>query len=190
MVAWLSALLLHVALAADTGRVAGTVTAAVPKNLPNAVVYVKGGDKGPQVARTVSMDQKGLVFVPHVLPVQAGWTVDFVNSDPVGHSVFTLDGERYDLGTWPQGQKRSYVFTKTGVYRQLCKVHDDMLAYIIVLDTARFGLTDSKGAFSIEGLPPGDYTLGVWSEKLGASDVPVHVAAGQTATVTIPLGPK
>lgn len=190
MVAWLSALLFQVALAADTGRVAGSVTAAVPKNLPNAVVYVKTGDKGAQTPHTVQMDQKGLVFVPRVLPIQVGWTVDFVNSDPVGHSVFTMDGERYDLGTWPKGEKKSYTFKNIGVYRQLCKVHDDMIAYIVVLDTAHFGLTDSKGAFAIEGLPPGDYTLGVWSEKLGASDVPVHVTAGQTASVTIPLGPK
>lgn len=190
MLSWLPVLLLNLALAADTGRVAGSVTAAAPKNLPNAIVYVKTGDKGPAASRTVTMDQKGLIFVPRVMPIRQGWTVEFTNSDPVGHSVFTMDGEKYDLGTWPSGEKRSYTFKNVGVYRQLCKVHDDMLAYIVVLDTARFGITDSKGAFTIEGLPPGDYTLGVWSEKLKAADLTVHVDAGQTAAVTVPLVAK
>ncbi len=190
MTALILGFLLSPALAGDTGRVAGTVTAAAAKNLPNAIIYVKAGDKGGTTAKTVKMDQNGLIFVPRVMPIQQGWTVQFTNSDPVGHSVFTMDGEKYDLGTWPSGESRSYTFQKTGMYRQLCKVHDDMIAYIVVLDTARFGLTDSKGAFAIEGLPAGDYTLGVWSEKLAAPDVSLHVTAGGTSTATFPLGAK
>ncbi len=188
MTLWIA--LLTAAFAADTGKVTGTVTAPSAKNLPNTVVYVKTGDKGPAVTKTAKMDQAGLMFVPRVLPIQLGWTVDFTNSDPVGHSVFTSDGETYDLGTWPKGEKRSYTFKKAGIYRQLCKVHDDMIAYIVVLDTARFGISDKAGAFTIDGLPAGDYTLGVWSEKLKAADVPVHVTAGQASAVTVALGAK
>lgn len=178
------------AAAEATGRIAGTIEVAVAKHKANAVVYVKGGDKGGKAAKSVKMDQNGLVFVPRVMPIQQGWTVDFTNSDPVGHNVFTMDGEKYDLGTWPKGEKRSYTFQKTGVYRQLCRVHDDMIAYVVVLDTARFGVSDKNGAFALEGLPAGDYTLGVWHEKLGAQDVNVSVAAGGTSTVSIPLQAK
>ncbi|MFZ5475911.1 MAG: carboxypeptidase regulatory-like domain-containing protein [Myxococcota bacterium] len=172
-----------------TGKVVGTVDVAVAKHKANTVVYVKAGDKGPATKKTATMDQNGLVFVPRVLPVQVGWTVDFTNSDPVGHNVFTMDGEKYDLGTWPKGEKRSYTFQKAGAYRQLCKVHDDMIATVLVLDTARFAVSDKEGRFALD-LPPGQYTLGVWHEKLGAADVPVTVVAGQSATVTIPLVSK
>lgn len=177
-------------LAESTGGVTGTVTAEASKNKVNTVVYVKVGDKGPATTKTVGMDQTGLMFSPHVLPIQLGWTVDFTNSDPVGHNVFTMDGEKYDLGTWPQGEKRSYVFTKAGTYRQLCRVHDDMLAYVLVLDTARFAVSDKDGNFMLAGLPPGTYTLGVWHEKLKAADLVVTVAAGQNAAATIPLVAK
>ncbi|MFZ5479556.1 MAG: carboxypeptidase regulatory-like domain-containing protein [Myxococcota bacterium] len=173
-----------------TGEVVGTIDVAVAKHKANAIVYVKAGDKGTKSVKTVGMDQAGMMFVPRVMPIQSGWTVDFTNSDPVGHNVFTMDGEKYDLGTWPKGQKRSYTFSKQGVYRQLCKVHDDMIAFIVVLDTNRFAVSDKAGAFSLDGLPPGQYTLGVWHEKLGAQDVTVDVTAGQTASVTIPLVSK
>lgn len=178
------------ALAEATGRIAGTIDVAVAKHKANAVVYVKAGDKGPKTTKNARMDQTGLLFVPRVLPIQQGWTVDFTNSDPVGHNVFTLDGEKYDLGTWPKGEKRSFTFQKLGAYRQLCKVHDDMIGYVVVLDTARFAMSDKAGAFALEGLPPGDYTLGVWHEKLAAADVPVKVTAGGTATVSIPLAAR
>ena len=65
-----------------------------------------------------------------------------------------------------------------------------MIAYIVVLDTARFGMSDKAGAFAVEGLPAGDYTLAVWNEKLGSPDIPVHVDAGKTTTVSVALGAK
>ena len=185
----LALLLLTPAFATD-GRVTGTVSAAVAKNLANTIVYVKAGDKGPTNTKTVTMDQVGLMFTPRVLPIQVGWTVSFTNSDTVGHSVFSSDVDAYDLGTWPSGESRTHAFTKPGVYRQLCKVHDDMIAYIVVLDTARFGMSDKAGAFAVEGLPAGDYTLAVWNEKLGSPDIPVHVDAGKTTTVSVALGAK
>lgn len=181
--------LLAVPSAAAAGSIAGTIDAPVAKHKANAVVYVKAG---PKVAaappRTAKMDQKGLVFVPRVLPIQKGWTVEFLNSDAVAHSVFSVDGEKYDLGTWPQGQTRKYVFARAGVYRQLCKVHDDMLAYVVVLETYLFALSDKAGGFKLDGLPAGEYTLGVWHEKLHAADLKVTVPESGAATVAIKLG--
>lgn len=176
--------------AAETGSLAATVSAPIPKHKAGAVVFVKSGPTGAVAAKTVQLDQKGMVFLPRILPIAKGWTVEFLNSDPVAHNVYTIDGEKYDLGTWPQGQKRKYTFTRTGVYRQLCKVHDDMIAYIVVLDTPWFATSDKEGRVSLAGLPPGPYTFGVWHEKLGAADFQASIAAGAPATAAIALKPK
>ena len=175
------------ARAADTGAIDGTISAAVAKNRVNAVVYVREGNLGPRKPAEAVMDQRGLVFVPRVLPIQTGSTVLFLNSDPTGHNVYSIDGEKYDLGTWPAGEKRPHQFTKPGVYRQLCHVHDDMIAFVVVVDTSFFALSDKAGHFRLEGLPAGDYVLGVWHEKLAADDLHVTVTAGGTVTVDVPL---
>jgi plastocyanin len=173
------------------GSISGTVEAPVAKHKVNTVVFVKIGPKAPAVVpRTAHMDQKGLVFIPRVLPIQKGATVEFLNSDPVAHSVFTIDGEKYDLGTWPQGQTKKYTFSKAGVYRQLCKVHDDMLAFVVVLDTAQFAISDKAGAFKLDGLAPGTYTLGVWHEKLAAPDIQITVPETGNATTVVQLRAK
>ncbi len=175
---------------ADTGSIAGTVAAPIPKHRAGAIVYVKQGPAAPLGAKTVTLDQKGMVFLPRILPIARGWTVEFLNSDPVAHNVYTIDGDKYDLGTWPQGQKKSHVFAKSGIYRQLCKVHDDMIAYVVVLDTAQFAVSDKEGKFTLSSLAPGNYTLGVWHEKLGAADIQVTVAAGAPAAVAVTLKAK
>jgi plastocyanin len=182
---FLSALCALLALPAFADSITGTVQAPVPKFRNNVIVFVKQGPPAPAAKKTVLMDQKGLVFLPRVLPIQNGWTVEFLNSDPVAHNVFTVDGDKYDLGTWPQGQKKTHTFTKTGTYRQLCRVHDDMIAFIVVLDTPWFAVSDKAGNFKLDGLPPGQYTLGVWHEKLKGADVQVTVAAGQPAKADV-----
>lgn len=171
------------------GSISGKVTAEVAKHRANAVIYVKNAGEGTSTA-TVKMDQRGLLFVPRVLPIQKGTTIKFLNSDPVGHNVFTPDGDKYDLGTWPKGQTRSYHYKKTGVYRQLCKVHDDMIAFVVVLDTKYYAVSAKSGAFKLPPLPPGKYTLGVWHEKLTAEEVTVEVAEGKTTDVKIELKAK
>lgn len=179
--------------AATPGAVSGTVAAPVAKHRAGAVIFVKQGPKptaAQAAAQTAKMDQKGLVFLPRVLPIAKGWTVEFSNSDPVAHSVFTLDGEKYDLGTWPKGETRKYTFAKPGIYRQLCKVHDDMLAFIVVLETPWFAVSDKAGAFTLRGLPPGKYTLGVWHEKLASADLQVEVTAAGVAGLAVTLGAK
>lgn len=169
------------------GSVTGTISAAPAKHRANAVIYVKKGPAAPAATKTVTMDQRGLLFVPRVLPIQKGWTVQFLNSDAVAHSVFTRDGEKYDLGSYPKGESRTHAFASTGVYRQLCAVHSDMLAFIVVLDTPWFAVSDKAGQFTLPALPPGAYTLGVWHEKLVAADVQVQVVAGKAARVDVTL---
>ena len=117
-------------------------------------------------ASNPTMDQRNMSFIPHVLPIQTGTTVDFLNNDEVKHNVFSPDHEKYNLGTWPKGAIKQYTFNDQGVYTQLCNVHPEMEAFIVALDTPYFALTDKDGNFELENVPPGDYTLKVWHEKL------------------------
>jgi plastocyanin len=148
------------------GEISGAYKAKSKKFWENAVVYVeKAGGSFPAPQKHAVMDQKNLVFVPHTLPIVLGTTVDFLNSDSVRHNVFSPDYP-YNLGTWPQGQIKSQPFTKQGVFAQLCNVHPEMEAYIVVLQNPYFAVTDAEGKYAIKGVPAGKYTLKLWQEKL------------------------
>jgi plastocyanin len=154
----------------------------------NAVVYLKGvNGKYPPPSKPVHMDQKGMQFEPRVLAVLKGTTVEFLNSDPAEHNIYTPDGEKYDLGKWKQGEKRSYTYGKAGTYTQLCKFHPAMIGYIVVVENPCFALTKQDGSFQIPDVPPGEYTLLVWHERLKANATKVTVEAGKSAEVEIPL---
>jgi len=173
--------------AAQNGGVSGTVTATGLRTNADIVVSLQAaGLTVTPSSRPVTMDQQGMLFLPHVLPVVRGTTVRFLNSDPVAHNVFSPDG-RYNLGTWPQGETKDHTFTETGVYVQLCRVHPEMEAYVVVLDTPYFATTDRAGAFEITSVPPGQYTLVAWSEKLKEARQPVDIQAGQTLKVDLTL---
>jgi hypothetical protein len=113
--------------------------------------------------------------------------VSFLNSDPTAHNVFSPDHEKYNLGTWPQGQTKSHVFdtcTKFPcVYAQLCRVHPEMEGFVVVLQNPYFAVTDREGHYAIADLPPGKYVVGVWHPKLKAASKPVTVEAGTPTTV-------
>jgi plastocyanin len=175
------------ARAADNGSVTGSVTA---KGLStNADVVVSLDAPGLSVkppAAPVEVDQRGQKFVPHVLPVVKGTTVRFLNSDPFAHNVFSPEG-KYDLGSWKQGETKTHVYEKAGVYTQLCRIHPEMEAYVVVLDTPYFSKTDASGAFQIANVPPGRYTVVAWSEKLKPVKEPVTVEAGKPTSVHLTL---
>ena len=172
---------------AQSGAVTGTVSAKGLRTSADIIVSLHApGLKLTPSAKPVEMDQRGMLFIPHVLPVVTGTTVKFLNSDPVGHNVFSPEG-KYNLGTWPQGETKEYKFDKPGVYSQLCRVHPEMEAYVVVLDTPYFATTDKTGAFAIKNVPPGMYTLTAWSEKLKAVNQPITVEAGKPAIVNLAL---
>lgn len=112
------------------------------------------------------MDQKNKEFIPRVLPVLAGSTVDFTNQDDMEHNVLSPDNEGYDLGNAGKGQILSYTFKNPGVYAQLCRIHPEMVGYIVVVKTPYFTLTDPTGNFRLENVPPGQHKLKVWGERL------------------------
>jgi plastocyanin len=182
-----AALLLAPLMGAEDGSVTGTITAKGLRSSADIVVSLQApGLSVTPAAKSPEMDQKGMRFIPHVLPIVTGTTVKFLNSDPFAHNVFSPDG-KYNLGTWPTGQTRDHKFDKPGVYTQLCRIHPEMEAFIVVLNTPYFAVTDKEGHFAIKGVPAGKYTLVAWSEKLKKAEQAVTVEAGKPATVDVTL---
>ena len=130
-------------------------------------------------------DQKKMTFVPHVLVVLKGTTVDFLNSDPVGHNVYwpSVSGNKklaHNMGTWPQGVKKSFTFNDLGVAALLCNVHPEMSGYVVVVPTPYFAVTNKEGEFEIKDVPAGHYTVKTWSEEGKPVAQGVDVASGTT----------
>jgi plastocyanin len=162
---------------AEGGTITGKVDATPPKYLPDTVVYLKNVP-GTYTPRMVSMDQRGMKFIPRVVTVTQGDTVKFLNNDNVAHNVYSPDGEGYNLGTFKQNQDASYTFKKQGVYTQLCSMHPEMLAYIFVGQNPYASVLSADGRYEIRGAPPGTYQLAVWNPKLKAADQSVTVGNG------------
>lgn len=171
-------------------RVEGVATIEGDGPAANAVVYlVPESIEAPTAAAEPSdggvyyMDQLGLRFDPHVLVVPRGAVIEFMNSDQVLHNIFAppLQTEGFDLGTWPQGETRRHTFEEPGVYVLLCAVHPDMEAFIVVVPTRHYALTDANGSFSIDGLAPGRYRLFAWHERCGPYESVVDIGAGGTS---------
>lgn len=173
------------------GRISGTVKITGVASNADVVVYIQQAPGTFPAGRPVEMDQRKMQFVPHVLPVVAGTTVKFLNSDPTPHNVFSPNNEKYNLGTWPQGQTKDYAFSKCAkfpcVYTQLCRVHPEMEGYVVVLQNPFFAVTNKDGHYEIENVPPGSYSLAVWHAKAKAAPKPVTVEAGKPAVVDFTL---
>ena len=169
----------------SAGDLHGKVACKGVRNCADAVVYVGAipGKSFPAPKDHAKMDQKNLVFSPHVLPVLVGTTVDFLNSDAVLHNVFTPEAcaEKFNLGTWPQGQTKSYTFQKECAAVLLCKVHPEMEAYVVAVPTPYFGQVKADGTYQIADVPDGSYTVKAWHPKLKASEKPVTVAGATVA---------
>jgi plastocyanin len=158
----------------------GKIKAKGTKHSGGAVVYVDeiSGKKFDPPKNHVMMDQKNLVFIPHILPIVVGTTVDFMNDDDVLHNVFSPDGcaEKFNLGSWPKGQTRSYTFRNQGcVPVLLCNVHPEMEAYIVTLQNPYFAVSEQDGNYVIKNVPSGKYTVKIWHEKLKGSSQEVTV---------------
>lgn len=176
------------ALAANGGTLSGTITGG--KGV--AVVYIDAipGKTFPAPAKHVVVDQKSLLFQPHVAVVLAGSTVDFLNSDTVQHNIFwpAVSGNKkmsHNMGTWPKGETRDFKFDTPGVVPLLCNVHPEMSGYIIVSPTPYYAVTDESGSFKIADVPDGSYTVSAWHEGMKILSKPV--TASGTATVEFSL---
>jgi plastocyanin len=127
---------------------------------------VKAAAHAPAPAR---MEQRGKRFIPHVLAIQAGASVEFPNFDPIFHNAFSsYSGQIFDLGLYAPGTSRTIAFTRAGIVRVFCNIHPSMSAVIAVLRHPWFEVTRASGAFAIEDVPAGEYTLHVFHERASA----------------------
>src|SRR5690349_20935389 len=110
--------------------------------------------------------QKNKQFIPALLVVPVGSSVQFPNQDPFFHNVFSLfDGKRFDLALYQAGTSRGVKFDREGVSYIFCNIHPDMHAVVIALSTPLYAVSSPSGSFSIANVPPGEYVMHVWYER-------------------------
>jgi plastocyanin len=189
---------------AFAGNIKGTVKVKGLRTPENILVYLT---KAPPTTEDLSkvkfvLDQRNLEFVPHVLPVLVGATVDFPNNDKVDHNVFSMSRtKKFNLGSYPAGESKSVVFDKPGIVELRCDVHAEMAAYIIVMKNPYFAVTDKQGHFEIpdsshlkqigltgvKNLAAGKYFVKTWHEKLKTQKQAVIVPENGDVTIQLDL---
>jgi plastocyanin len=139
-----------------------------PQDLLRSVMYLESApaaafaDVEPQHA---SMDQRNETFIPHVLAITVGTTVDFPNSDKTYHNVFSISKTKsFDLGHYAAGRSKAVRFDRPGIVRVFCEIHSHMSAFILVFSHRYFAVTGPDGRYQIGRVPPGRYTLNAWNE--------------------------
>lgn len=184
-------LALALAGAGRANEIKGKVSVQGIKSANSIAVYVDAipDKKFDPPKDHIVVDQRKMAFLPHVVAVEQGTTVDFLNSDPVGHNVYwpSISGNKrlsHNLGTWPKGDKKPFQFNDLGVASLLCNVHPEMSGYVVVVSTPYFAVTDKDGNFEIKNVPAGKYTLKTWSEE-GKPTTQAVDLSGATATVDL-----
>jgi plastocyanin len=157
----------------------------------NVVVYLKDAQfRGALPVSRVELHQQNETFAPHVLAVTKGSTVEFPNDDPFFHNVFSFSSAAsFNLGRYPRGQSKPQKFTKAGLVKVFCDIHSHMSASILVLDHPYFDIPSLDGVYEIANVPPGQYTVVGWHERVGERTAVVQVQAGRAASVdlTVPV---
>jgi plastocyanin len=160
---------------AQAANISGAVAmgaAGASQDLSRVVVYLDEhpalqsvslqDDQRPQIA------QQGKAFIPNLLVIARGATVEFPNWDPFSHNVFSRSrAASFDLDRYPQGQSKSYTFNTAGVVQVFCNIHPQMKAVVVVAPNRYFTRADAQGAFTLRDVPPGRYVLVAWHERAG-----------------------
>ena len=194
-----------------TGRIEGQVSLVMPPaNATPSGVYPsrRGTRPGPRAAElssvvvflknapqqralpvtTATITQKDEAFVPRVVAITRGSTVDFPNLDPFFHNVFSLSrGAAFDLGRYPKGASKSQTFQRAGLVKVYCHIHSHMTASIMVFDHPYFRIPSADGSFRIDDVPVGTHEVRAWHERIGEAPMQVRVEAGRTARVEFSL---
>lgn len=161
----------------------------IATNPPVAVVYLEGEFPPADTPPVAQMTQKDLAFLPRLLPVRVGTTVEFPNLDDAYHNIFSYSpAKRFDLGRYRSDERPvpSQVFDTPGLVTLRCDIHEHMRAVILVLDTPHFVITDTDGSFRLTGLPAGRYVLKAWVNSRTTLERPVDLADGATLQADLP----
>jgi plastocyanin len=189
------ATLLALALAARPARASESLEGVVElveggRVIPGAggavVSYEPEGGAPRPAPRAIDVDTRGKRFLPRVSVVPPGSSVAFPNRDPIFHNVFSVSpANRFDLGRYREGQSRSVRFDKPGLVRVYCNVHEQMVAYVMVLETPYHTMTGEDGLFVLANLPPGRGTLTVWHERAAIKRIPIEVPVAEPLRIRL-----
>jgi plastocyanin len=177
------------------GIVKGVITVA-GRPTADAVASVEGiaqekvkSQKSKVKTAKAVIDQRDMKFIPRVLAVIAGTEVEFPNNDKTFHNVYsTSEAKKFDLGLYAPGKSRSAKFDKPGVAKILCNAHPNMEAYVVVKSHPYYSGTDSRGNYSVSGVPLGKYRLEVWHPDFGVKVVPFElVRAGEVLALDVEM---
>jgi plastocyanin len=156
---------------------------ATGKPTAGAVIWLEA-PIAPSTPRRVVLDQRNLAFSPTVLAIPTGSVVRFPNNDTVLHNVFSFrDGKKFDLGLYPVGQVRDVKFDRAGVSRLFCNIHPAMAAYVVVVDSPYYAVTNREGLFSLTGVPAGQYTYHAW--RAGAATITGKITVAPHANLEV-----
>ena len=176
---------------ADGGTIKGTIRAADASGtaLANAVVMIDGPSlRAAADAPHAVMSQRDDTFVPPVLAVVVGTTVDFPNGDPRLHNVFsTSPARKFDLGMYGEGEVKSVLFETPGVVEVRCNVHPAMKGFVVVHPNPYLAVSDAQGGYTIADVPPGTYTLRVWHAGMPEEQTHVTIGEGQVRALDVRL---
>jgi plastocyanin len=150
-----------------------------------SVVYLETAPRGAFETNDgghAVMDQHNETFVPHLLAITTGTTVDFPNSDKFYHNVFSLSKVgKFDLGRYAAGRSKAIRFDRPGIVRVFCDIHSHMNAFILVFSHPFFTITDGEGRYRLDNIPPGTYNVVAWNEGTPSDPKPVTVPDGGIA---------
>ena len=156
-----------------------------------SVVYLESAPRGAfetDEGGHAVMDQRNETFVPHLLAITTGTTVDFPNSDKFYHNVFSLSkARRFDLGRYAAGHSQSIRFDRAGIVRVFCDIHSHMNAFILVFTHPFFAITDGDGRYHIDNVPSGVYNVIAWNEGTASDPKPITVPDGAAAELDFTL---
>jgi plastocyanin len=163
-----------------------------PTDRRRSVVYLETAPRAAFEQREdarVKLDQRNEAFVPHVLAIVAGTTVDFPNNDKTYHNVFSLSPTKsFDLGRYAVGRSKSVRFDRPGIVRVFCDIHSHMSAFILVFAHRYFAVTDDDGRYRLDNVPPGAYTVIAWNESAPTESRRVVVADAGDVEANFVLG--
>jgi plastocyanin len=166
-----------------------TVGGVLKTSPPVGIVYVEGNFPRPSALPKTEVAQKDLAFLPSLLPIRVGTTVEFPNLDDTYHNIFSYSpAKRFDLGRYRPEERPipSVVFDKPGLVTLRCEIHEHMRGLILVLNTPYFVVTNPDGGFRLSGVPPGRYMVRAWIDSKTTRERPVELKTGETAHVDFP----
>lgn len=169
-----------------TGRVELLERKGVAKDVDESVIWLEGPGLGGGTARRAEISTEDKAFSPRITVVPVGSIIALPNHDPFDHNVFSSSGPRlFDLGLYGRNETRTVTFDKPGIAKLYCNVHARMSAIVVVHATQFAARADRAGRFSIDGVPPGKYTLHVWHERGGEREQPVTVPLAAELVVSL-----